>query len=130
MSRVGHRRRSARDALVIAMIGVPGGDLPHPGEVDLAAFWSRFEVAAPRHLTVGFRVATVVLAGVLPRLLGHAGGLAHLDAPAADAVVRRAATLPVASLLADVAKIVACFAYLSDPRVQAVTRAPAAGATS
>lgn len=130
MNGVGGRSLSARDALVIAMIGVPSGELPHPAEVDLAAFWPRFDAAAPRHLTVGFRLATVVLAGVVPRLLGHARGLAHLDAEAADAVVRRAAALPLVSLLADVAKIVACFAYLSDPRVQAVTRAPAAGAAS
>lgn len=118
-------RPSARDALVVAMIGEPTGEgLPHPADVDLAAFWPRFEAAAPFHLAAGFRIATVVIATVLPRLLGHGKALAALEPDAADRVVRRAAGLPVASLLADVAKIVACFAYLSDPRVQAAERAP------
>lgn len=115
-------RRSARDALVIAMLGDPGGGLPEPAELDLVRFWARFDRAAPLHLAAGFRVATVVIAVVLPRVMGHRSGLARLDGEAADAVVQRAARLPLITLLVEVAKIVACFAYFSDPRVDAVVR--------
>ena len=116
-------RRPAREALVVAMIGDPGGGLPQPGDVDLTGFWPRFDATAPFHLAIGFRIATVVIATVLPRLLGHGGGLATLAPDEADAVVQRAVSLPLVSLLVEVAKVVACFAYFSDPEVQAVARA-------
>lgn len=115
-------RRSGRDALVIALLGDPGGDLPPPDELDLDRFWARFDRAAPLHLAAGFRAATVVIAMALPRLMGHRWGLARLDADAADRVVARAARLPLVNLLVEVAKVVACFAYFSDPQVDAAVR--------
>ncbi len=104
------------------MIGDPGGEFLTPAEVDLPGFWVRFEAAAPFHLAWGFKAATVLIAVVLPRLMGHAHGLARLSAEDADAVIQRAATLPVVAMVTEVAKIVACFAYFSDPRVQTVAR--------
>jgi hypothetical protein len=122
----GRRRRSARDALVLATLGDPRPDpalgVPPVAELDLAAFWPRFEARAPIHVRFGFGVATVVLAHVLPRLLGHARGLAGLGPDQADAVVRRAAANPVLAPLSEVAKIVACFAYFSDDRVESAYR--------
>lgn len=116
------RRLSARDAVVTAMIGNPGAGLPDVRDLDLAPFWSRFDAAAPLHLRLGFRLATIVIASVLPRLAGHHASLADLDADAADAVVQRAARWPLVAPLADVAKIVACFAYGADERVQDAVR--------
>lgn len=77
------------------------------------------------HLRFGMMAATVLVAIVFPRLLGNRSGLADLDADRADAVVQRAAALPVLGLTVEVAKIVACFAYFSDPRVDAAVRAGA-----
>jgi len=116
------RRRSGRDAVVAAIIGDPGNGLPAVRDLDLTAFWTRFDATAPAHLRLGFRLATLVIATVLPRLGGHRAALAELDADAADAVVQRAARLPLVARLADVAKIVACFAYGSDERVQDAVR--------
>lgn len=115
--------RPARDAIVVALLGDPGDGLLPPAELDLPAFWRRFDAAAPAHLRVGMAAATVLVAGVLPRLLGHRCGLAGLDADRADAVVQRAARLPVLGLTVEVAKIVACFAYFSDERVDQRVRA-------
>jgi len=116
-------RRPAREALVIAMIGDPGRGLPDIAEVDFEQFWARFDAAAPLHVAVGLEAATVMIARVLPRLMGHRCGLARLDADAADAVVQRAARLPALGPLTEVAKVVACFAYFSDPGVQRAVRA-------
>lgn len=104
------------------MLGDPGEPLPPTTSVDLDAFWVRFDAAAPAHLALGFKVATLLIAVVLPRLMGHASGLAGLDADAADAVVQRAARLPLLNLVTEVAKIVSCFAYFADDDVQAVVR--------
>ncbi len=107
---------------MIALLGDPGCGLPPPDQLDLDRFWARFDRAAPLHLAAGFRVATVVIAVALPRLMGQRRGLAGLDADAADRVVGRAARLPLVDLLVEVAKVVACFAYFSDPRVDAAVR--------
>lgn len=115
-------RRSERDALVVALLGDPGDGLPAPRTLDLERFWRRFETAAPLHLRLGFGAATILVAIVVPRLLGHGHGLAHLDPDAADAVVQRAAGLPLVNAVIEVAKIVACFAYFSDDRVDEAVR--------
>ncbi len=118
--------RRWRDALLDALLPAPGSGLPAMAEVDRRAFWPRFDRTAPLHLRAGFRLATAVLAGLAPRLLGHRGTLAGLDAAARDDVVRRAAHAPVLSELVLVAKLVACFAYFDDPAVQAAARGPQA----
>lgn len=115
------RRRSSRDALVLAIIGRPAG-LPGPERVDLARFWERFDTLAPLHVRAGFGLATVAVSVIAPRLAGHRSGLASLDAIAADALVRRAAANPVTRPLLDAATIVACFAYFDDDRVEAAVR--------
>jgi len=115
-------RRSTRDALVIALLGDPGDGLLDPADLDLDAFWIRFDDAAPLHLAAGFRAATVGIGTVLPRLLGHVNGLGGLSLDDADAVIQRADRLPGFTLLAEVAKVVACFAYFSDPRADRAVR--------
>ena len=115
-------RRSARDALVVALLGDPADGLPSPRDLDLERFWRHFDAAAPLHLRAGFGAATILVAIVVPRLLGHGHGLAHLDPDAADAVVQRAAGLPLVNAVVEVAKIVACFAYFSDDRVTDAVR--------
>jgi len=117
------RRGSSRDALVLAIIGRPSG-LPGPERVDLAAFWRRFDTSAPWHVRVGLAAADVVVARIAPRLAGHRGGLATLDAAAADDLVRRTAANPVLRPLLDAATVVACFAYFDDDRVEAIVRGP------
>lgn len=111
-----------RDALLAAIVPAPGRGLPALAALDLAAFWSRFERAAPLHLQLGLRVATVLLAAVLPWMLGYFRALPALDDDAREAVVTRAARLPGLSALLEVAKLVACLAYFSDPGVQATAR--------
>jgi hypothetical protein len=118
--------RRWRDALLDALLPAPGGGLPAMAVVDRRAFWPRFDRTAPLHLRAGFRLATAVLAVLAPRLLGHRGTLAGLDAVARDDVLRRAAHAPVLSELVLVAKLVACFAYFDDPAVQAAARGPQA----
>lgn len=105
-----------------AVIADPGGDLPAARDVDYGAFWPRFTATAPWPLAHGFRVATWVIAIALPRLLGHRSGLAGLGPDEAEAVIQRATRLPGVASLTEVAKIVACFAYFSDPRVDAAIR--------
>ena len=115
-------RRPRRDALVVALLGDPGHGLPAPSTLDLERFWRTFDAAAPLHLRAGFGAATLLVATVLPRLLGHRDGLTHLDPDTADEVVQRAAALPLVGTAVEVAKIVACFAYFSDERVAGVVR--------
>lgn len=114
-------RRSARDALVMAIVGRPAG-LPGPERIDLAGFWARFDATAPWLVRTGFDLATVAVAVVAPRLAGHCHGLAGLDAATADSIVRRAARHPLGRPLVEAATVVACFAYFSDDRVEAVAR--------
>lgn len=111
-----------RDALMAAIVPAPGRGLPAIEDVDLRAFWARFETAAPVHLRVGLRVATLGVAGVLPRLLGYAGTLPDLSADEREAFITRAATVPGFGELVEIAKVVACLAYFTDPAVQATAR--------
>lgn len=113
--------RAARDALVRALVGRPDG-LPAPAELDLAPFWARFDAAAPWHVRVGFAVAATTIGSVLPRLHGHRRGLADLDDDAAERVVAAAADHALTAPLCEAARVVACFAYLSDERVEAAVR--------
>lgn len=110
-----------RDALVRAIVGRPQG-LPDPAATDLAAFWDEFDGTAPWHVRVGLSAACVVVGSVLPRLHGHRGGLADLPPEQAGALVERAATGTLTAPLVEAAKVVACFAYLSDEQVDAAVR--------
>lgn len=113
--------RAGRDALVRAMVGRPDG-LPTPAELDLAPFWARFDATAPCHVRVGFGFATTVIGSVLPRLHGHRRGLAGLEDHAAERVVAAAADHALTAPLCEAARVVACFAYLSDARVETAVR--------
>lgn len=111
-----------RDALVRAIVGRPRR-LPDPTATDLTGFWAEFEATAPWHVRLGFDAAGAVLGGVLPRLHGERCGLADLDPVRAEEIVARAASRPLTSPLVEMAKVVACFAYLSDDDVDAAVRA-------
>lgn len=113
-----------RDALLAAILPAPGRGLPSIDELDLRAFWARFDASAPAHLRVGLRTATLVL-GALPRLLGYAGSVAELDAEEREGFITRAAELPGASALVEIVKVVASLAYFTDPAVQATARSRA-----
>jgi hypothetical protein len=111
-----------RDALLDAMIPEPGNGLPPMARVDRRSFWPRFERSAPWALRLGFRIATCVLAGVAPFLLGHRTIFTRLDDAARDDVLQRAERLPGGAAFILVVKLVACFAYFDDPSVQAIAR--------
>ncbi len=91
-------------------------------DVDRRAFWPRFEAAAPWLVRFGFAAATFVLVGFAPWLLGRRRSFVALDAAGRDDVLRRVDRLPGGAELLQVVKIVACFAYFDDPRVQATVR--------
>jgi uncharacterized protein Smg (DUF494 family) len=111
-----------RDALLAAILPAPGDGLPALAELDLGAFWPRFEAVAPVHLRLGLRVATLALGVALPLSLGYGRTLAALSEDEREAVITRALRLPGLSPLVDVAKLVACMAYFADPEVQATAR--------
>lgn len=113
---------AGRDALLAAILPRPGPGWPPLAQVDLSAFWPRFHGAAPFHIRVGFRFATVMLAVLLPLLLGQFRTLAALDDAQREAVIVRASTLPLFRELVEVAKLVASLAYFSDAGVQAIAR--------
>jgi hypothetical protein len=85
----------------------------------LAAFRTHRAVG----LRAGLRLATYLLGGIAPFLLGHRRVFARLDDAARDDVLRRAEHLPGGAELLLVVKLVACFAYFDDPGVQATARA-------
>lgn len=111
-----------RDALIAAMLPAPGGALPGAGELDLTDFWKRFESAAPLHLRLAFRGATMVIAGILPLTLGYRRSFAKLDADAREAILIRAAKMPTMAPLIEIIKVVVAFAYFDDPKVEAIVR--------
>jgi hypothetical protein len=108
-----------RDALLAAILPAPGAGLPALAELDLGAFWPRFEAV---HLRLGLRVATLALGVALPLSLGYGRTLASLSEDEREEVIARAHRLPGLSPLVDVAKVVACMAYFADPEVQATAR--------
>lgn len=111
-----------RDALLDAMIPAPGDGLPAMAELDRRDFWRRFAHAAPWTLRFGFRAATWLVGGVAPIVLGHRTTFARLDDDTRDDVLRRTERLPGGAALLLLVKLVACFAYFDDPRVQRIAR--------
>lgn len=111
-----------RDVLVAAMLPSPGGALPSAGDLDLSTFWPRFEAAAPLHLRVAFRTATLVIAGMLPFALGYRRTLLALDADKRDEFLVRAVKMPAIAPLFDIVKLVVAFAYFDNPRVENIVR--------
>lgn len=118
-------KRPSSHALLAAVIPAPSEHFPDLADLDLSAFWRRFQDTAPLHLRLGFRLAVVVLGHVLPRLMGNLRSLGKLNAEKRDRVLLRAARLPVAADLLEVAKIIACMAYFDAPSVQMAIRSKA-----
>jgi hypothetical protein len=114
-----------RDTLLGAIIpgatAPPGRVLPSLQETDLAAFWPRFRAAAPIHVRLALAGATLALGGLLP-VATTGRPLSRLSAEARERVIGRAAALPVARDLLEIAKVIACLAYFEDPSVQARVR--------
>lgn len=111
-----------RDALVAAMLPSPGGRLPGAGDMDLSAFWPRFEAAAPLHLRLAFRTATLVIAGMLPLALGYRRSFARLDEATREIILQRAAKMSTIAPLLDIVKVVVAFAYFDNPQTEAIMR--------
>jgi hypothetical protein len=111
-----------RDALLAAILPAPGRGLPALAEIDLSRFWPRFEASAPAHLRLGLAAATVAVAVVLPLSLGYGRTLWALGDDEREEVIARACASPLLSTLVEVAKVVACMAYFSDPEVQETAR--------
>lgn len=107
------------------MIPAPGNGLPALADVERGDFWRRFASAAPWTLRSGFRAATWLVGGLAPFALGHRATFDRLDAAARDDVLRRTARLPGGDALLLLVKLVACFAYFDDERVQSIARAQA-----
>lgn len=105
------------EVLLQAMIPGPDG----LASTDLGAFWARFREVAPGHLKLGLRAATWALS-FAPLLLARAP-LFRLDPEPRDDCLQRVAEWPLLADLAEIAKVVACFAYFHDPTIQARTRA-------
>ncbi|MBM4344324.1 MAG: hypothetical protein FJ100_13220 [Deltaproteobacteria bacterium] len=118
-----HAETAWRDALFGAMLprGVGRSGRPGFADLDLAAFWSRFERAAPWTLRWGLR-ASVWLLTWLPGPLGFGWrSVARLRADDRDRYVAMLLDSDhwVLRQLADTLKIVSCFAYFQDPAVRA-----------
>lgn len=111
-----------RDALVAAMLPSPGGGLPSAGDIDLSSFWPRFDAAAPLHLRLAFRAATVVIAGILPITLGYRKSLTNLDDDKREAVLQRAAKMATMAPILEIVKVVVAFAYFDNAQVEAIVR--------
>lgn len=111
-----------RDALVAAMLPAPGGRLPGAGEIDLSSFWRRFEAAAPLHLRLAFRAATLMIAGMLPFALGYRRSFAALDEETRETILHRAARMTTMAPLLEIIKVVVAFAYFDDARVEDIVR--------
>lgn len=112
-----------RDALLEAMIPAPGDGLPGMSELDHRDFLRRFARSAPWTLRFGFRAATWLVGCVAPVALGHRTTFPRLDDDGRDDVLRRTGRLPGGDALLLLVKLVACFVYFDDPRVQQVARA-------
>jgi hypothetical protein len=112
----------ARDALIVAILPAPGGGLPSWEDVDRAAFWPRFDAAAPLHVRAALTLVAFVVVRLGPWCVGAGRGWSGLDEEARDALLRRAAGWAGVADLLEVAKLTACFAYFDDARVQAILR--------
>ncbi len=115
--------RRWQQALFAALIpGVPGGRLPPIRTLDLAAFWTRYEGAAPFMLRIGLRLAVAALTWM--PLCRYGRPFHRLDADRQDAFLARqnSSRLYIVRQLVTVVKLIACFAYFRDPTIQAAVR--------
>lgn len=104
------------------MIPASGKALPPMAELDRRDFWRRFAQSAPWTLRFGFRAATWLVGCIAPAVLGHRTTFTRLDDDTRDDVLRRTEQLPGGAALLLLVKLVACFAYFDDPRVQRIAR--------
>lgn len=119
----GERERLA--ALFAAILPRPTGissSMPSMAEVDLDAFWPRFEATAPATLIFALRSASLTIGVIFPRLSGTRGDLVAESEESRERLLAKAATLPGLRDLLEVLKLVACLAYFDDPRAQAALR--------
>lgn len=112
--------RRWRDALFGALIP-PHAKGPGLGALDLTAFWNELTFVAPPLLRLGLRVAVWMLTLSPLLLLGRVSLFPGLSDDEKDALLTRAdsSRLFLLRQLVAVLKVVAGFAYFSDPRVRA-----------
>lgn len=118
-----------RDALFGAMLprGVRPERRPGFADLDLAAFWPRFDDAAPWTLRWGVRASVWALTW-LPGPLGFGWRpVARLPLEVRDRYVTALLESDrwIVRQLTDTLKIVLCFAYFQDPSVRARLDGPA-----
>ncbi len=105
---------SHRDALVRAL-------LPLDRPLDTSSFWARFDAVAPLHLRAAFATGVLLLAVVGP-LLVTGRTLRASDPGQRERFVTRAAHAPGVRALVPALKLVACWAWFDDDRVDAAIR--------
>jgi hypothetical protein len=112
--------RRWRDALLGAMIPARGV-LPSAAALELDGFWRLYQETAPPLLRVGLRVAVWTLTLLAPFYARRARLFPGLPPVEQDRVLQRAAgsSSYLVRQLAMTLKLLACFAYLRDPRVRA-----------
>jgi hypothetical protein len=112
--------RRWRDALLGAMIPARGA-LPAASALDLDGFWRLYHETAPPLLRVGLRAAVWALTLLAPFYARWARLFPRLAPVEQDQVLKRAAgsSSYLVRQLAMTIKLLACFAYLRDPRVRA-----------
>ena len=111
--------RRWRAAIAHAMIPTETAGLPAWPMEAAAAFWDRFDATAPLHVQLGMRAAVLTLAAMAPALLGRAATLDRLSPDELERLLVAACTLPGASMVLDVFKVVACLGYFDGPAAQA-----------
>lgn len=120
------RRRRAREVLLEAMLPAPVSAATDPrpalAVLDLGAFWRAFDAAAPAHVRWGLRAAVALLYFVLP-VSTTGRTLRQLSPEGRERALARAMRLPLCRDLAELVKVLACFAYFEDPGVDAAIRA-------
>jgi hypothetical protein len=107
---------SHRDALVRAL-------LPLDAPLDTGTFWPRFDRSAPTHLRAALAVGVAVLA-VLGPLLTTGRTLRASSPDQRERFITRAAAAPLVRALVPVLRLVACWAWFDDDRVDAVIVGP------
>lgn len=122
------RERERLAELFAAILPRPteiSASMPSLDEVDLDAFWPRFEATAPTTLVFALRSAALAVDVVLPRAKGIRGNLTAQNEATRERLLENAEGIPGLRDLLEVLKLVACLAYFDDPRAQAGARSEA-----
>jgi hypothetical protein len=113
-----HEPLDARDALIVVLLGAPAGGAPALSTMDRRAFWKRFDVVAPLHLRLAVRGLAFGLVWVYPLMVWPPRPWFQRTLAEQEDVLRRFAGVAGLGAALDLIKVVACFAWFDDDRVQ------------